>query len=71
MSYDDYRQSQDIEKQGYPFYALIMAAIRQADNDNRVKLVRAFPSVFTELCARYRAPGGVLPGELVVKAGRP
>ena len=61
MSRYDYLESQKISGQNYPFYALIMAAMRQADSDN-IKLLRtAFPAVYVELNRRYTAPGGVIP----------
>jgi hypothetical protein len=45
------------------FYALIMAAMRQADSVNAIKLRSAWPETWAELQARYNAPGGLLPGE--------
>ena len=63
MSYYDYRSSLSIAAQDYPFYAVLMAAMRQADTDNLEKLRAAFPEVYAELQARYNAPGGTLPGE--------
>lgn len=63
MSFDDYKASQKIAAHDYPFYALIMAAMRQADSDNLLRLRGAFPNTFGELHARYRAPRGVLPGD--------
>jgi hypothetical protein len=46
-----------------PFYALVMAAMRNADTANSAKLRRAFPEVYDELLARYDAPGGYLDGD--------
>jgi len=46
-----------------PFYALIMAAMRQADTDNLERLKEAFPDVWAELSTRYMREGGFLPGE--------
>lgn len=43
-----------------PFYALLMAAMRRADSVNAMMLRNAFPDVWTELQARYDAPGGKL-----------
>ena len=63
MSLFDYNASKALAD--YPFYALIMAAMRQADTVNSLKLLRAFPQVHAELATRYDAPGGFLPGELV------
>lgn len=63
MSLFDYEASQRIEMEGYPFYALIMAAMRQADTNNVETLRAGWPRVWEELQARYNAPGGILPGE--------
>ena len=60
MSRYDYLVGQKIEAEGYPFYALIQAAMRQADSTNIEKLRRAFPEVHAELQERYNAPGGYL-----------
>jgi len=43
-----------------PFYGLIMAAMRKADTDNLIMLRTCWPDVWTELKARYNAPGGAL-----------
>ena len=61
MSLHEYQASQGLSE--VPFYGLIMAAMRQADSDNLPRLQRAFPEQWTELQARYNAPGGVLEGE--------
>ncbi len=63
MSYHEYKTGQRIELQQHPFYALIQAAMRQADNENQDKLAAAWPEIWQELQARYKAPGGALPGE--------
>lgn len=63
MSLHEYEESRKIEGKGRPFYALVMAAMRQADDDNLGRLRSAFPEVWAELQARYNAPGGMLPGE--------
>jgi len=63
MSLYDYQLGLKISAKGYPFYALIQAAIRQADSDNLLKLQRAFPAVHLELLARRDAPGGKLPND--------
>lgn len=60
MSLYDYQASQRIALQNEPFYALIMAAMRQADSGNVVLLRVAWPEVWNELMARYHAPGGLL-----------
>jgi hypothetical protein len=63
MKLHEYKQSEDIAQKGYQFYALIMAAMRQADNVNLARLRGAFPKVYYELNARYMSPGGVLEEE--------
>ena len=63
MSYYDYILSRRIQIEEYPFYALIMAAMRQADDVNTEKLKYCWPQVYQELSDRYNAPGGFLPGE--------
>jgi hypothetical protein len=63
VSIFDYKQAQEIEAKGYSFYALIQAAMRQADSNNREKLKEMFPEVWDDLVQRYNAPGGYLPGE--------
>jgi len=62
MQYE-YEESKRIAAQGFSFYGLLMAVIRQADTDNFQKLQLAFPGVCKELRDRYNAPGGYLPGE--------
>lgn len=63
MSKFDYDASKLLVQEGYPFHALIMGAMRQADSDNMERLTRAFPYVAIELQERYNAPGGRLEGE--------
>lgn len=65
MSLYDYRRSLQLNIQGEPFYALVMAAMRQADTDNLALLREAFPETFAELVARIDARNGVLPGDEV------
>ena len=65
MSLYDYRASQRLGAGDPPFYALIMAAMRQADTDNAALLRSIFPDTWKELQARYNAPGGcITPSEL-------
>lgn len=64
MSLYDYKRSIEIAAKDYPFYSLVMAAMRQADSDNMEKLHTAFPWIYEELQLRYNAPGGLLPNEL-------
>ena len=63
MSLYDYEVSKEISKHDYPFYALVMAMMRKADDINMVKLTDAWPEVYVELRARYNAPGGLLGDE--------
>ena len=63
MSFYDYKVSKEIELKGFPFYSLIMAAMRQADTENIEKLRQAFPQVFYELFKRYNAGGGYIDDE--------
>jgi hypothetical protein len=60
MSLYDYEVSQQLSAEYHSFYALIMAAMRQADSDNAEALRSAFPDTWRELQARYNAHGGVL-----------
>lgn len=59
MSKFDYEQSRHIIDRLYPFNALIMAAMRKADDDNLSYLKHCWPGVWQELQARYDAPGAV------------
>lgn len=61
MSFNEYEKGLQISSECYPFYALIQAAMRDADTDNLEKLKTAFPEVWWELQMRYNAPGGRLP----------
>jgi len=61
MSLYDYEESKRIAAQDFCFYALIMAAMRQADSNNLEALCRAFPQVYSELRERYNTRGGRLP----------
>jgi hypothetical protein len=63
VSLYDYRASKVLDAQDVPFYALIMAAMRKADNTNEAKLRAMWPETWDELFARYHAPGGLLEGE--------
>ena len=66
MSYHEYLVAKELLlRADPPFYALIMAAMHCADTENTEKLRAAWPDVWNETFARYRAPGGVLDGEAV------
>lgn len=60
MSLYDYQKSQEIQVADYPFYALIMAAMRQADSFNIATLKAGFPEIYDEFEKRYNAPAGRL-----------
>lgn len=62
MSHYDYELSKQITAQSYPFYSIVMAAIRQADTSNAMRLKVAFPG-YQELQERYNSPGGLINGE--------
>ena len=65
MSLHEYLDSKRIADLRPPaaFYALIMAAIRDADSENEMKLRTMWPEVWAEMRARYNAPGGRLPDD--------
>lgn len=63
MSKLDYEASKRIARQDPSFYALLMAAMRKADDNNLSFLQDCWPGVWQELQARYNAPGGVLPSD--------
>ena len=63
MSVNNYHVSRKIEAQMYPFYALIMAAMRKADSRNLSLLKGAWPDIYAELNYRYWSGGGLMPGE--------
>lgn len=63
LDFYSYQQSQRINMQGPPFYALIAAAMRQADSTNIEKLRAAFPNTWKGLLERHTKPGGRLPDE--------
>lgn len=59
----EYAVPRRIYAENHPFYALIMAAMHGADEENLRRLRLGFEDVWQELRARYDAPGGVLAGE--------
>ena len=63
MSYYDYCKGREIAAQDHPFYALLQAAMRQADPANLTLLRGAFPEVEWELWARAHTADGRLPVE--------
>ncbi len=64
MSLYEYQTSREIAAEDYPFYSLMMAAMRQADYKNALALRSAFPETWAELQVRYEARGGLLEGEV-------
>lgn len=71
MSLHEYQQSIELGKLNYPFYTLILTAMRDADSENLTKLRIAFPTVFNELIDRYNSPNGVLPWEQKLASANP
>ena len=65
MSLHEYGQAIELHRSGVQFYALIMAAMWGADTENTEKLRAAWPDVWSEVYARYHAPGGVLDSDAV------
>lgn len=63
MTLHEYEQGRVLAGQGWPFYALIQAAMRSADTHNEKMLRTSWPHVWDELQRRYDAPGGLLPEE--------
>jgi hypothetical protein len=61
MSFHEFLAGKEVMLSDFPFYGLVQAAMRQADDTNLTLLRTAFPAVWAELQARYNAPGGVLP----------
>ena len=52
-----YEMSRKIDTEDYPFYALIMAAMRQADTRNAAKLREAFPDTWAYIEHAYNCVG--------------
>ncbi len=55
----DYQMGAKLESLNFPFYALIQAAMRQADTENLEKLRAAWPEVYDELKYYYNLPGAL------------
>lgn len=64
MSLYEYEEGMEIAAKDPPFYALIQAAMREADSNNIELLKECWPEIWLELRARYNAPGGRLQSEL-------
>lgn len=63
MSLFEYEESKRISATDPGFYALIMAAMRKADDSNLERLKFGYPQTYRELRARFNAPDGLLPEE--------
>ena len=63
MALFDYDQSVRLAVLDPTFDALIMAAYRKADSDNRMRLEEQFPALTTEFRQRSAAPAGMLASE--------
>jgi hypothetical protein len=63
MSLHEYLISQEISAEDYPFYALLFAMMRQADDLNASKIRAEWPEKWAEMEARYHTPGGKLPDD--------
>ena len=61
MSLHEYQLGRVIAAEDFPFYALIHAALRQADTANAAKIEAAWPELAAEARERYNAPGAMLP----------
>lgn len=61
MSHYDYIIGREILSSDPPFAALVMAAMRKADDNNLEMLKDCWPEIWEELEARYMAPDGYLP----------
>jgi hypothetical protein len=61
VSLHEWRVAQTVRRA--PFYALIMAALLNADSDNAERLRECWPVVCDEAQRRYDAPGGLFEGE--------
>lgn len=67
MTIYDYTRARELR--GEPFYALLMAAVAEADSFNYEKLRAVFPEIVAEVQERYEAPGGLLVGERSIGLG--
>lgn len=56
LNKSEYVQSIEIAGRGYPFYALIAAAMRQADSGNLAALKALFPGIYESLVEWRQKP---------------
>lgn len=64
MSHHEYEVSRKIAAEDPPFYGIVMAALRKADDKNYRLLRAAFPTVEREFQDRYNLPAGMYPSEV-------
>ena len=62
MTLHHYEAGKKIAALDPPFYGIIQAAMRKADDQNLLKLRVMWPDVWEDLQARYHAPGGQIDG---------
>lgn len=60
MSHSDYIEGQRLSLGDPPFSSIIQAAMRKAGGSNLSKLQKGWPEIWSDLQARYDAPGGRL-----------
>jgi hypothetical protein len=65
MTLFEYKEGLRIAAKDPTFYALIQAAMRNADTDNLEMLIDCWPKTYIELLARYNAPGGILEEDMM------
>jgi hypothetical protein len=63
MSLHDFQAAKLLSKYNFPFNALIMDALRQANHKQKELLSEIFPLLADELKQRYAVKNGILPGE--------
>lgn len=63
-SWDQYQDARVLNSQ-HSFIALLMAAMKHADDANLAKLKEAFPDVYAEIVRRETGPSIFLAGEWV------
>jgi len=61
----------EIEKRRFPFYALIVCAMKNADDENLAALKVAFPGLFEESQERYNNSMGMANAELEEQNKKP
>lgn len=64
LSWHSYLASKEVERRDFPFYAIIVAAMKKADDDNLRALKHVFPGLFEQALERYNQPMGMSIAEL-------